>query len=109
MAKNSSSAKVVNGNIDSEKIYNTHQQIKAIVEAYKNVNADVAEITTAIKNDWVGEGRNEFEAQYNILIRKIDDFGDTLKDIYDALVQAEADYRTGDTELQSQYKQILEG
>lgn len=107
MAKNSGSV-IVDGNIDTAKIYAAHSQIKEIVSAYKNVNVEVALITQKVKENWVGEGRNEFEPQYNFLIKKIDDFGDTLQEIYEALVQAEADYETSDNELKQSFKAAIE-
>lgn len=91
------------GTINTEKIYDTHRQIKEIVESFKTVNRDVSQITTTIKENWVGKGRNEFESQYNLLIKKIEDFGDTLQDIYDALVEAEAEYETADDSLRQEF------
>jgi uncharacterized protein YukE len=100
---------ICEGNIDSAKIYDTHAQIKEIVESYKDVNLKVSLITQKVKENWVGEGRNEFESQYNLLIRKIDDFGETLKEIYDALVQAEADYETSDDQMRQQFTMAING
>lgn len=100
---------ICSGNIDTEKIYNTHRQIKTIVESYKAVNLEVFEITNKINENWVGQGRNEFEAQYKLLISKIEDFGDTLQDIYDALVEAEAEYETSDDSLRQEFVKTIEG
>ena len=94
---------ICDGNIDTAKIYAAHSQIKEIVTSYKSVNLNVAKITQEIKENWVGEGRNEFESQYNLLIKKIDDFGDILQDIYQALVEAEAEYETSDDSLRQQF------
>ncbi len=99
---------IVNGSIDTAKIYAAHSQIKEIVSAYKDVNFEVSQITRKVKENWVGEGRNEFESQYNLLIKKIDDFGDTLQEIYEALVQAEADYETSDNEQKQSFKAAIE-
>ena len=99
---------IVDGNIDTEKIYQTHQQIREIVSSYKNVNLNVNEITRKVKNNWVGEGRKEFETQYSLLIRKIDDFGEVLQDIYDSLVDAEAGYESADNELKQAFREALE-
>lgn len=99
---------ICDGNIDTAKIYATHRQIKEIVESYKEVNLEVSQITNRIKENWVGEGRNEFESQYNILIKKIDDFGDTLQDIYDALVESEAEYETSDDGLRQEFVKAIE-
>lgn len=100
---------ICDGHIDTEKIYATHRQIREIVESYKDVNLEVSQITTKIKENWVGKGRNEFESQYNLLIKKIDDFGDTLQDIYDALVEAEAEYETSDDGLRKEFVKAIEG
>lgn len=89
--------------IDTAKIYEAHSQIKKIVESYNDLNIKVSKITLKVNENWVGKGQNEFESQYNLLIKKIDDFGDTLKDIYDALVEAEAEYETVDDKLRQQY------
>ena len=45
------------GTIDTSKIYDTHRQVKEIVESFKEVNRDVSEITATIKENWVGKGR----------------------------------------------------
>lgn len=96
------------GQIEVDKIRAAHEQIKQIVSSYKEVNLEVSKITQEVKDNWVGDGRNEFDTQYRLLISKIDDFGETLQDIYDALVQAEADYAANDDSLRQQYVQVLE-
>lgn len=99
---------VVGGTIQTEYIKKAHQQVKAIVESYKNVNLEVNLITNTVKENWVGDGAAAFKSQYGILIRKIDDFGETLQDIYDNLVQAEADYQTSDNDLKSDFRAAME-
>lgn len=94
---------IVDGTIESKKIREAHQEIKAIVEKFKTVNQEVSEITMKVEENWVGKGRNMFESQYNSLIKKIDDFGDTLVDIYDALVKAEGEYGITDSEINQQF------
>lgn len=107
MAKKDS-AIICDGNINTGKIYETHRQIKEIVDTYKEVNLEVSLITNKIKENWVGEGRDEFESQYNLLIKKIDDFGDILMDIYEALVEAEAEYETSDDGLRQQFVMAIQ-
>jgi len=92
-----------NGDIDKEMINNTHRQIKTIIESYKNVNLKVNRITSDIKENWVGLGATEFESQYKLLISKIEDFGDTLDELYDALVNAEFKYEEADDEIRQKY------
>lgn len=108
MAKDSGNV-ICDGNINTAKIYAVHIKIKEIVEHHKIVNFEVAKTTQAIKENWVGDGLDEFESQYNILIKKIDDFGDTLQEIYNALVDSEAKYETSDNSLKQDFKKATEG
>ena len=103
MAKKKSNAVIQRGSIDSALIFETHTQIKKIVESYKELNLKVSRITDEVKENWVGQGRNEFEVQYKFLISKIDDFGDTLQEIYDALVEAEASYEEADDSIRQNF------
>ena len=45
---------------------------------------------------------------YKTLIKKIDDFGDTLIDIYEALVQAQGEYDTADDNMRQAYKMSMD-
>lgn len=103
MGKKKNAAVMIDDTINTDDIYKTHQQIKKIVESYKEVNKRVDKITRTVNENWVGLGQIEFESQYNILIKKIDDFGDTLQDIYDALIDAEAAYETQDDNLRKDF------
>lgn len=102
------SGKVCEGTINTAMIYDTHRQIKTIVDSYKEVNKRVADITAEVNENWVGKGHNEFESQYNVLIRKIEDFGDTLKEIYDSLVEAEADYEDKDDDIRQDFVMAMD-
>lgn len=95
------------GTIDTSVIFDTHRQIKEIVESYKEVNLKVSTITSEVNQNWVGKGRNEFESQYQLLIKKIDDFGDTLQDIYEALVKAEESYEEADDSLRKDFVKAI--
>ena len=102
MAKNSGNV-MCDGTIDTQKIYEAHQKIKEIVLSFKDINKDVYAITKTVNENWVGKGQTEFESQYSLLSRHIEDFGDTLQEIYDGLVQAEADYETADDSLRQEF------
>lgn len=96
------------GTIETAKIQKTHETIKNLVSRYKEVNVKVSETTITVKENWVGKGLDEFETQYNDLIRKIEDFGDTLTDIYDALVKAQGEYDTADDSLRQKFVMSME-
>lgn len=101
-------AVICDGNINTKQIYDVHREIKNIVDSYKEINKKVSDITSEVNENWVGKGRNEFESQYNMLIRKIEDFGDTLQDIYDALVEAEAAYEDVDDDIRQEFRMAMD-
>ncbi len=103
MGKNKAASVICDGTIDTAMIYDTHRQVKDIVEAFKEVNLKVTHTTSEVNENWVGKGHNEFQSQYRILIKKIEDFGDTLQDIYDALVEAEAKYEETDDDIRQDF------
>ena len=95
------------GTIETAKIFAAHAQINTIVNAYQMINRTVNETTRKANDNWVGKGNNEFQSQYKLLISKIDDFGETLQEMYEALVQAEADYATADNSLGIEYSMSI--
>lgn len=107
MKKKKSAAVICGGNIDTALIYETHAQIKMIVASYKELNVRVSEITSEVNENWVGKGQTEFESQYKLLIRKIEDFGDTLQEIYEALVEAEASYEGTDDSIRQEFVKAM--
>lgn len=98
---------ICEGKIDTGQINDTHSVIREIVEEYNEINLEVSRITQTVRENWVGKGRNEFESQYNMLISKVEDFGETLKDIYSALVKAEAEYEESDDKVRQKYAMAM--
>ena len=98
---------VITGTIDTGKIFDAHNQIKKIVEDYNEIRLTTDTVTARLRQNWVGDGRNEFELQYANLISKIADFGAILLEIYNALVDAEAAYETVDDDIRQQITMSL--
>lgn len=103
MGKKQASAVICDGSIDTDKIYQTHREIKRIVEAYKVVDKKVADITSEVNENWIGKGNNEFRTQYKLLIKKIEDFGDILEELYQGLIEAEATYEATDDDVRQDF------
>ena len=103
-----SSGSIVKGNINSEKIYDTHVRIKAIADAYAEINIKVDDITKNVRDNWVGQGRNEFDVQYKCLISKVKDFGDSLLEIYESLVDSEQAYEDMDDSLGRNFRMAMD-
>ena len=101
-------AVICEGTVKIQRINETHKKIKELVESYKDINLKVSQITNEVQDHWVGAGRNEFQSQYGILIKKIEDFGDTLQEIYEGLVKAEATYEAADDEIRQEYVMAMQ-
>lgn len=98
--------KLTSGTIETDKIQATHEKIREIVAKYDEAKAEIGLITTNVKKIWVGKGADEFENQYNILVKKVEDFGDTLTDIYTALVTAQGEYDTTDDSTRQTFAMV---
>ncbi len=99
MANKTSGGGVGSGTIDTQAIFDTHSKIKRIVENFTLLNFKVNQTTKNVNENWVGKGANEFQFQYKQIISKLDDYGDVIKDIYDALVRSEQNYEDGDLDI----------
>lgn len=100
---------VVSGHIEEESIKAAIQEMQSIALSYREIQETVNKTTRTVQENWVGEGRNEFESQYEILIRKIEDFGDTLEEICDSLIETEAAYQEVDNQVGRSYTKTKEG
>lgn len=100
---------IVSGHIDEENIKAAIDEMTAIALSYREIQDKVNETTRTVQQNWVGKGRDEFETQYSILIRKIEDFGDTLEEICDSLIDAEAEYQKADNTMGRSYTKTREG
>lgn len=83
---------LTSGTIQTVTIAEARQTMKDILEKFIVSKGKVADLRGKLAEDWVGQGRNEFETQYTLLISKVSDIGDTLGEMYQALVDAEAAY-----------------
>jgi len=59
---------------------------------YNNIKNSVQKTTNDLMNNWKGEGREQFEKDYNVIFQQLKDVGDILNDLYESIVDAEAKY-----------------
>ena len=69
------------------------------VTTYKEIKTKVQNTVSALLRTWDGEGKKQYEYDYDILYRQLEDIGDVLYELYDALVEAEAGYIKADEQL----------
>lgn len=95
-----------------------HLDVAYIEQAYGTLDTSVKQFNdtvTAIASDtrtlfdyWHGEGKTEFENYYNEVYKKLEDVNDVMYELYDALVDAAANYTEVDIEMAKQLS-IAEG
>lgn len=90
------------GTIETEQIAAARETMHQIVKRFMEIKNQVNQTSQNLCEDWVGEGRNEYEAQYQLLISKVSDIGDSLEEMYQALVDAQAAYEETDRSYNQQ-------
>lgn len=95
------------GTIKTESIAAARVKMLDLLNRFITVQKEVALTRQSLCEDWVGQGRNEFQTQYNLLISKVSDIGDSLKEMYEALIEAEAAYQEADDRYHQQVTMAL--
>ncbi|MBM6977007.1 WXG100 family type VII secretion target [Intestinimonas butyriciproducens] len=90
---------LTSGSIHGESIAEARKKMYDMVHEFQEIKERINDTAESVKDHWVGRGRNEFETQYSLLISKIGDLGDSLDEMYEALVDAEASYGAADEDL----------
>lgn len=71
---------------------------KGVVE-YNDIKKDVKNATTTLFTKWQGEGKKQFEKDYNTIFQQLTDIADILYELYDEIVDAQAAYVQTDEEM----------
>lgn len=96
-------ADVVSGHIDSAEMSEAFTKMKELVDRYNEIKDGVENTNISLMDNWVGDGKDMYESQYALIVSKINDFGDIFTEMYNALVDATADYQDGDDKIRQDY------
>ena len=77
--------------------------MKTAIAEYISIKDDVRDTTTNLFINWEGQGRSQFEKDYNIIFRQLSDIEDVLYDLRDTLIEAEATYIKADQALAKEF------
>ena len=78
--------------LNTDAIANVEVSVQKVVDQLENLKKNVDAYKANMLQDWVGEGRNEFEKTYNIISRKFTDQIDCAWDLYEELITAHEAY-----------------
>lgn len=84
--------------LDTEKFNIAVEALKRGVETYNSIKKGVADTTNVLLVQWQGEGKKQFEKDYNTIYRQLTDIGDILYELRDSLIEAQAAYIQADEE-----------
>jgi uncharacterized protein YukE len=65
------------------------KSIETMAKAMDNLLVDLDDYKAYILENWVGDGRNQFESSYRIMKRKLTDGSDINWDMYEKLIAAQ--------------------
>lgn len=84
--------------LDTEKFANTISTLKKSIAEYNDIKNEIKVTTDTLFEDWIGEGKTQFQKDYATLFRQLTDIADIMYELYDTLVEAEATYIKADEE-----------
>ena len=74
------------------------EALKKGVVTYNDIRKNVANTTNTLFLQWQGEGKKQFEKDYNTIYRQLNDIGDIMYELRDSLIEAQAGYIQADEE-----------
>lgn len=84
--------------LDTNKFSVSVEALKKGVVTYNDIRKNVANTTNALFLQWQGEGKKQFEKDYNTIYRQLNDIGDIMYELRDSLIEAQAGYIQADEE-----------
>ncbi len=79
------------------------EAFKKGIQTYNTIRSNVSATTNTLFLSWFGEGKTQFEKDYTTIYRQLSDISDILYDLYDSMVDAQAEYIRIDEELSKQF------
>lgn len=82
--------------LDTSEFQNAISAFKSGISDYNALKSEVETATNSLFTQWEGEGKVQFEKNYNTLYRQLSDIADVMYELYEALIDAEAAYIQAD-------------
>ena len=84
--------------LDTNKFSSTIATFKSGIEEYNRIKNGVKNTTNNLFVNWQGEGKIQFEKDYNVIFQQLLDVGDIMYELYEALIDAQTAYIQADEE-----------
>lgn len=77
------------GQVDTSNFPDALKSIETMAKSMEGIVDDLNDYKANLTRNWVGEGRNEFEKSYKIMIQKLQDGADITWDVYENLIKSQ--------------------
>ena len=88
--------------LNTKGITETCKAFRSNVKMFDQCVTDINSYTNQVEEDWIGEGKIQFETQMRLMMSQLEDISQILYDICEALKDAEAAYIDADVETAKQ-------
>lgn len=98
-------AVISSGSLGQIKYLNTNMfailevQMRTMKTTLKSKNTKIKSTTTSLLDTWEGKGANQFETEYLLVKREMEDLYDDLCDLYEGLLAAQQQYEQADQQV----------
>lgn len=91
--------------LDTHKFESSINAFKDGVVEYDRITTGVMQTTNNLMCNWKGEGKTQFEKDYNVIYLCLKDISEIMYELRDALIDAEAEYIKTDEECAKSFTQ----
>lgn len=85
--------------LSTEEMTEAVKELRDNVKEFQNCRNKIESITSELLSTWIGNARNSYEVEYNLLKRNLKDIEDDLYDLYDGIVESIAAYMETDEKI----------
>jgi|GEM_PF-2375603 len=85
--------------VDTSKFPEAIESIETMARSMETLVNDFNDYKAAILKNWAGDGRNQFEKSYNVLIKKLEDGRDITWDMYENLIAVQETLEQADVDI----------
>ena len=82
--------------LEVDGLKDTGLSFKNSIKKFESYVGDMKKHTSTLLSTWDGKGRDQFETQFTLMERQLNDISDVLYEIYEALVDAQGAYIDAD-------------
>ena len=85
--------------LESQKLSDAAIKLENCIKDYNGIISKISLSTFNLLEIWHGEGRKEFEKDYDTICRQLTDISEIMYDLHDSLIDSDSAYMLSDNEI----------